>query len=99
MSPIAYLCNVRDAELVLTASIHYLAFAVIYNKPFVCFLSGNVGRDKRLAGLLNELGLENRAFQPEMTLADVSAPIDYVRVNDQLSHMVAESLECPAYDA
>lgn len=93
MPPVAFLRNVRDAELVLTASFHCLAFAVIYNKPFVCFLTGNAGRDERLAGLLDELGLENRVFRPGMTLADVSEPIDYARVNAQLSRMVAESAE------
>ena len=93
MPPVAFLRNVRDAKLVLTASFHCLAFSVIYNKPFVCFLTGDAGRDERLAGLLNELGLENRVFRPGMTLADVSAPMEYARVNARLARMVAESAD------
>ena len=91
MSPEEFLCNVRDAELVLTASFHCLAFSILFNKPFVCFLTGKSGRDERLAGLLKELGLENRVFRPGMSLENVLAPIDYGRVNEKLSGLVDHS--------
>lgn len=91
MSPFEFLRSVRDAEFVLTASFHCLAFAVIFNKPFACVLTGDAGKDERLAGLLAELGLENRVFHSGMTLEEVSAPIDYGRVNDHLARIVAQS--------
>lgn len=91
MSPVEFLRNVRDAELVLTASFHCLAFSLIFNKPFVCFLKGDAGKDERLAGLLKELDLENRIFRPGMTREEVSEPIDYERVNAKLARMAADS--------
>lgn len=91
MSPEEFLRNVRDADLVVTASFHCLAFSLIFNKPFVCFLTGDEGRDERLSGLLKELGLENRIFRDGMTEPDVFAPIDYGRVNARLEAAIAES--------
>jgi hypothetical protein len=93
MSPEEFLRNVRDAELVLTASFHCLAFSLLFNKPFVCFLSGNSGKDERLAGLLKEVGLENRVFRPGLSLEEVSSPIDYGPVNAKLAELVAQSAE------
>lgn len=91
LSPSEFVRNVRDAELVLTASFHCLSFAILFNKPFVCFLTGDEGKDERPAGLLQALGLEGRVFRPGMTLDDVNATIDYTRVNQRLEDLVVRS--------
>ena len=84
MTPVEFLENVKNADLVVTASFHCLAFSLIFNKPFVCFLTGDAGKDERLAGLLKELGLENRVFRDGMTTKEALAPIDYASVNEKL---------------
>ncbi len=91
LSPSEFLKNIRDAELVLTASFHCLSFAILFNKPFVCFLTGDAGKDERPAGLLQALGLEGRVFRSGMTLDDVNAPIDYTRVNKRLEDLTGFS--------
>lgn len=91
MSPVEFLDNVKNAALVVTASFHCLAFSLIFNKPFVCFLTGDSGKDERLAGLLKELGLENRVFRNGMTPEEALAPIDYNRVNAKLAQQIDTS--------
>lgn len=91
MSPVEFLENVKNADLVVTASFHCLAFSLIFNKTFVCFLTGDVGKDERLAGLLKELGLENRVFRNGMTSEEAMAPIDYDRVNAKLARQIDAS--------
>ena len=93
MPPVEFLRKVRDAELVITASFHCLAFSLIFNKPFVCFLTGDAGKDERISGQLKELDLETRIFRPGMSLEQVQAPIDYARVNAKLSELVARSAD------
>lgn len=90
MSPAEFLRNVRDADLVLTASFHCLAFSLIFNKPFVCFLTGG-GKDERLKGLLEQVGLENRVFHPGMTPAEATAPVDWDAVNRKLAEQIRAS--------
>lgn len=91
MSPEEFLRNVRDADLVVTSSFHCMAFALVFNRPFICFLTGNAGKDERLAGLLRELELENRVFRDGMSETEVFAPIDYERVNAKLMAAIAKS--------
>ena len=91
MSPVEFLENVKNADLVVTASFHCLAFSLIFNKPFVCFLTGDSGKDERLAGLLKELGLENRVFRNGMTSKEALAPIDYDRVNAKMERQIDAS--------
>lgn len=91
MSPVEFLENVKNADLVITASFHCLSFSLIFNKPFVCFLTGDSGKDERLAGLLKELGLENRVFRNGMMSEEAMAPIDYDRVNTKLARQIDAS--------
>lgn len=91
LPPTEFVRSVRDAELVLTASFHCLSFSIIFNKPFVCFLTGDAGKDERPAGLLRALGLEARIFRPDMTLADVQTPIDFEAVNGKLEDLTTHS--------
>jgi hypothetical protein len=92
MSPTEFLRNVRDADLVLTASFHCLAFSLIFNKPFVCFLAGK-GKDERLLGLLRQTGLENRVFHDGMTAEEALAPVAWDDVNRRLGEQIRASKE------
>lgn len=74
---------IRDCEYFITDSFHGCVFAIIYNKPFVCF--GNEGRgNARFDTLLGTFGLEDRMLTnatPEKLLQVLNAPIDWERVN------------------
>lgn len=93
MSPEEFLMNIRDAKMVVTASFHCLAMAIIFNKPFVCFVTGDKGKDERVVGLLNALGLTDRIYSSQMTLDDVNRPIDYNAVNKRKSALLKSSLD------
>lgn len=91
MSPVEFLGNVKNADLVVTASFHCLAFSLIFNKPFVCFTTEDSAKDERLTGLLKELGLGNRIFRSGMTSEEALTPIDYDRVNAKLAQQIDAS--------
>lgn len=91
MAPFDFLKYINEAELVVSASFHCICFSIIMNKPFVCFLTGNEGKDERLKTILGSLGLMDRVFSDSMTLQDLMAPIDYSVVNQKLTVLSAES--------
>jgi hypothetical protein len=93
MSPIEFIRVIRDANLVVSASFHCIALSVILNKQFVAILTGNEGKDERLLGLLQLLGLEDRIFSSKMTADKVLYPIDYMKVNDKISALRKDSLD------
>lgn len=92
MSPEEFLGNIRDSKMVITASFHCLALAIIFNKPFVCFITGDKGKDERVTGLLGSLGLMDRIYTPSMTIDDVNRPIDYRAVNKKKEELVNASV-------
>lgn len=91
MSPEEFLGNIRDSKLVVTASFHCLALSIIFNKQFVCFITGDKGKDERVVGLLQALGLTDRIYTPEMTREDVDRPIDYARVSEKIGELLKQS--------
>ena len=91
--PEKFLGLMRMADMVLTTSFHGVAFAIIFRKKFVAFLSGDVGRDSRIVGLLDKLGLKRRIFHEQMTLSDVEEPIGYAAVNDKLRSLRLDSFD------
>lgn len=93
MSPEEFLGNIRDCKLVITASFHCLALAIIFNKPFVCFVTGDKGKDERVTGLLEALSLSDRIYSPRMTLEDVIRPIDYDLVNEKKAELLKNSTQ------
>ena len=93
MSPEEFLGNIRDSKLVITASFHCLALAIIFNKQFVCFITGDKGKDERVVGLLEALGLTDRIYTPSMTMADVNKTIDYDKVNAKKEELVKYSTD------
>ncbi len=93
MSPQEFVSVVAHSELVVSASFHCLAMAIIFNRPFVAIMAGNKGKDERLMNLLRELGLEGRALSPTMTEADINAPIDWDCVNKKIEQLKTSSIE------
>lgn len=81
MSPKEFLGNINGAQIVVSASFHCICFSIILNKPFVCFLTGNDGKDERLKTLLSHFELMDRVYRKEMSINDVQKPIDWVKVN------------------
>ena len=92
LSPLDYVQNILESELVLSASFHCTSFAIIMNTPFVCFLTGDEGKDERLKSLLYNFGLENRIFTNKMTMEDVLKPIDWHYVNTVLNEKRKDSI-------
>ena len=93
MSPKEFLANVNGAQMVVSASFHCICFSIILNKPFVCFLTGNDGKDERLKTLLTHFGLMDRVYRNDMTLEDVQKPIDWVKVNAVMQEKRKDSVE------
>lgn len=81
----AWLRGFMDAEYVITDSFHGMAFAIIFNKPFLAL--GNTKRGMtRFTSLLKLFGLEDRVIlSAEGHLTEkMYAPIDFQRVNEIL---------------
>ena len=93
MSPGEFLEEIAAADLVVTASFHCLAMAIIYHKPFVVLLTGDHGKDERITSLLRIAGLEHRILTSDMTKADVLAPIDYQLVDSRIAKQLEYSRE------
>lgn len=93
MSPTEFITNIQNSELVISASFHCICFSIILNKPFVCFLTGNEGKDERLKTLLTHFGLMDRVFTKDMRLEDVNKPIDWEHVNKGLEEKRQDSIE------
>lgn len=74
---------VRDSKYLITDSFHGCVFAIIFNKPFVCF--GNKKRGTaRFDALLSTFGLKDRLVfdaSPEEVKRTLCTPIDWERVN------------------
>lgn len=90
--PATFLRFIRDADLVLTTSFHGTALAILMQRRFITFLSGDAGKDARITGLLEPLGLMHRLFSAATTRAMVDAPVDYTPVNTRLDRLRADSL-------
>ena len=84
MQPENFLNEVAEASLVVTASFHCLAFAIIFQKQFCVLLTGNHGKDERILSLLRLLGLEDRILTQSTKPQDISKPINYTDVNRRI---------------
>lgn len=93
MSPLEFVKVIENAELVVSASFHCLAMAILLNKPFVAILTGNYGKDERLNNMLRMFNLGNRALSEKMTVEDIMRPIDWSLVNSEIDKNREESLQ------
>ncbi len=86
---------IRDAEYFITDSFHGCAFAIIFNKPFVCL--GNEKRGSaRFDSLLGTFGLKDRLVtRPEhdTVLRILNTPVDWEQVNAIRSKEQARAFE------
>ena len=86
---------IRDAEYFITDSFHGCAFAIIFNKPFVCL--GNEKRGAaRFDSLLGTFGLKDRLVtRPEhdTVLRILNTPVDWEQVNAIRRSEQARALE------
>src|SRR5699024_3676865 len=77
MSPEQFLAEIKNAKLVVTASFHCLAFAIIFHKPVVAILTGDKGKDERVLNLLRICGLEHRILNAVMHSDMIDSFINY----------------------
>lgn len=84
MSPLEFVKVIEEAELVVSASFHCLAMAILLNKPFVAILTGNFGKDERLNNMLRMFHLEDRVLTDKMTEKEILAPIKWDSVNREI---------------
>lgn len=86
---------IHDSEYFITDSFHGCAFAIIFNKPFVCL--GNPSRGSaRFDSLLKTFGLQNRLVanrDVDTILQTLNTPIDWVRVNSIREQERARGIE------
>ena len=86
---------IHDSEYFITDSFHGCAFAIIFNKPFVCL--GNPSRGSaRFDSLLKTFGLQNRLVanrDVDSILQTLNTPIDWVRVNSIREQERARGIE------
>ncbi len=87
----SFLGEILHAEHIVTDSFHCIAFALIFERPFTAFLSGNRGKDERLVNLLSAVGLADRIFDPEKP-TEYAPGIDFAPVRSKLSAWVDYSL-------
>lgn len=93
MSPEEFLEEINSADLVVTASFHCLALAIIYHKQFSVLLTGDYGKDERIANLLKITGLEDRIITSTTVKEDVEKKIDYAAVDHRLESYLNASRE------
>jgi hypothetical protein len=80
---------IRDCKIVVTDSFHCICFAVLFNKPFICYPNNNRGL-ARLESLLGVLELTHLILKsseqiPELILQ--ANTIDYDEVNSKLADL------------
>lgn len=93
LSPTGYIQNILEADLVLSASFHCTCFSIILNTPFVCFLTGDNGKDERLKTLLTHFGLTDRIYTDHMTIDDINKKIEWDNVNSILHKKRKDSID------
>lgn len=91
-----WLYLIDNAECVFTTSFHGTVFAILYHKPFLtiplnnCHKDGNV----RFQTLLTSLGLENRIFNPNISVSkQMNQQIDWKEVDRRLYELRQSSLD------
>jgi len=87
-----FIKEVANAELVVSASFHGVAMAIILQVPFVAILTDNKGRNERLINILKITGLENRILNEDMSLEVAKRPIDYEKVEGKLKQYREHSI-------
>ena len=82
MSPQEFVWVILNAELVISASFHCIAMAILLNRPFITILTGDKGKDERIVNLLKMTGLTGRILSEKTNRQMIEAPIQWEFVND-----------------
>lgn len=84
-----WIASFRDAQYVVTDSFHGIALSIIFNKPFLAF-SNETGGQQRIASLLSQYGLSDRAVEEHNNL--MTKDIDWETLNTKRKEMKASSI-------
>lgn len=77
----SWIRGLKSANFVVTDSFHGVAFSILFQKQFICIVNKKRG-STRMLGLLEQLGLENRAVSEE-EISDIDPQAyDEIRYND-----------------
>ncbi len=88
-----WLSSLLSAEYVVTDSFHGVAFAILFNRPFVAISNPERGAS-RISSLLNLFGLSDRLVGSNTDLeACLSAKIEFGAVNEELQRQRELSIE------
>ena len=94
--PYEFLQLYRDAQFVVTNTFHGLAFALIFEKPFIVFKREDAGKwakyDDRLVGLLKKLHLEDRYISQNDAFKKEWLELDYSVITPLLEEWREQSL-------
>jgi 2-succinyl-5-enolpyruvyl-6-hydroxy-3-cyclohexene-1-carboxylate synthase len=77
-----WLSYIENAKFVITDSFHCVAFAIIFNKPFIV-VDRDFGGNSRIDNILENLDLEQcrKKSLEEIAFADLNIQIDWEKVN------------------
>lgn len=90
--PSEFLNLLANAEVVFTDSFHGTALSVNLGKPFYSFIGKNTG-DNRKAGVLEQLGLMDRALESLEEIAEIDDyGMDYAAAEERLDGLRSHSL-------
>jgi len=92
MSPLEFIETIANANLIVSASFHCVAMAIILHVPFTAILTGDKGKDERILNILKITGLENRIFDSKTKINDVAMPIDFDKVDAKIQEYRKKSL-------
>ncbi|CAH6784683.1 PS_pyruv_trans domain-containing protein [Vibrio chagasii] len=87
-----WLAYIKSSKFVITDSYHCVCFAILFNKPFLCYPNSTRGL-ARIHSLLKLLGLEKQFYDgisSEQTLAELMV-VDYEKVEQRLTDLRCES--------
>ena len=84
ISPIDFIEIISQAKLVITASFHCVAMAIILQVPFIAILTGDEGKDERILNILKMTGLEKRLFNKSTDIGLVNKVIDFSDVEKRI---------------
>ena len=86
---------IKNADLIMTNAFHGTAFATIFKKNFISFVSGNADNrmNTRIYDLLSFLELESRLFNIEESIDMVDGDINYTDVEKRIQLFREESFD------
>lgn len=92
ISPTEFISAIAHAELVVTASFHCIAMAIILGTPFIAVLTGDRGLDERVLNMLRIAGLEDRLLR-NMDRNACCGEIDFDSVDSRIDEYRKRSID------